>query len=246
MEQVVFKDLGRIAYEEAWELQGRLHRELVEAKLWNRNPANPPRPRKHYLLFCEHPPVYTLGKSGKMDHLLLDEEGLREKGISFYKINRGGDITYHGPGQLVAYPIFDLDGFFTDVHRYVRALEEAVILTLHSYEIPSTREPAYTGVWLEGDARNPKRKICAIGVHLSRWVTMHGLAFNVNTDLSFFRHIVPCGIDDKDKDVTSMAAELGQPQDIDKVKAELKAQFARLFDFEYISDDEKRYSSAES
>ena len=246
MEQVVFKDLGRIAYEEAWELQGRLHKELVEAKLWNRDSANPPRPRKHYLLFCEHPPVYTLGKSGKLDHLLLDEEGLREKGITFYKINRGGDITYHGPGQLVAYPIFDLDGFFTDVHRYVRFLEEAVIRTLQLHDIPATREQSYTGVWLEGDTVNPKRKICAIGVHLSRWVTMHGLAFNVNTDLSFFRHIVPCGIDDKDKDVTSMAEELGQPQDIEKIKAELKAQFAQLFDYEYIPDDEKRYSSTKS
>ena len=246
MEQVVFKDLGRIAYDEAWRLQKDLHKELVEAKLWNRDPANPPRPRKHYLLFCEHAPVYTLGKSGKIDHLLLDEEGLKQKGITFFKINRGGDITYHGPGQIVAYPIFDLDGFFTDVHRYVRTLEEAVIRTLAPYQIEGLREPKYTGVWLEGQGQLPKRKICAIGVHLSRWVTMHGLAFNVNTDLSFFRHIIPCGIDEQDKDVTSMTAELGKTQDIDKVKEELKIQFAQLFGYEYIQDDEKRHSSTES
>lgn len=246
MEQVVFKDLGRIAYDEAWALQEHLHKELVAAKLWNRDGGEPPRPRKHYLLFCEHHPVYTLGKSGKLDHLLLDEEGLKSKGITFYKINRGGDITYHGPGQIVAYPIFDLDGFFTDVHRYVRTLEETVIRTLAAFNIPATRIPSYTGVWLEGSEVLPKRKICAIGVHLSRWVTMHGLAFNVNTDLAYFRHIVPCGIDDQDKDVTSMEAELGKPQDLDRVKAELKAGFAQLFDFEYSTENEKRYSSTES
>ena len=246
MEQVIFKDLGRIAYDEAWALQGRLHEELVATKLWNRDGGSPLRPRKHYLLFCEHLPVYTLGKSGKPDHLLLDEDGLKNKGIAFYRINRGGDITYHGPGQIVAYPIFDLDGFFTDVHRYVRTLEETVIQTLSSFNIPATREPAYTGVWLEENDFLPKRKICAIGVHLSRWVTMHGLAFNVNTDLAYFRHIVPCGIDDKDKDVTSMEVELGKTQDMDRVKGALKARFSQLFEFEYSTDDEKRYSSTKS
>lgn len=245
MEQVVFKDLGRIAYGDAWAVQETLLRELVGDKLWNRDHAAELRPRKHYLLFCEHPPVYTLGKSGSLGNLLLDEKGLEEKGISFFKINRGGDITYHGPGQIVAYPIFDLDGFFTDVHRYVRTLEEAVIQTLALYGIEATREPAYTGVWLPASGHRPKRKICAIGVHLSRWVTMHGLAFNVNTDLGYFRHIIPCGIADKDKDVTSMEAELGAPQDIEQVKTALKLQFANLFEFEYTQDHEKRYSPTE-
>lgn len=245
MEQVVFKDLGRIAYGDAWAFQETLHKELVEAKLWNRDHPEEQRPRKHYLLFCEHPPVYTLGKSGKPDHLLLDEAGLEENGISFYRINRGGDITYHGPGQIVAYPIFDLDGFFTDVHRYVRTLEEAVIRTLVPFGIEGDREPAYTGVWLKAANALPRRKICAIGVHLSRWVTMHGLAFNINTDLNYFRHIIPCGIADQDKDVTSLAAELGAPQDIEAVKEELKKQFASLFEFEFTQDHEERYSSSE-
>lgn len=246
MEQVVFMDLGRMDYGEAWAFQESLHKQLVEAKRLNREANNPQIQRKHYLLFCEHPPVYTLGKSGKMDHLLLDDQGLKNRGITFYKINRGGDITYHGPGQIVAYPIFDLDGFFTDVHRYVRTLEEAVIRTLSAYGIPATREPAYTGVWLEEKGSRPKRKICAIGVHLSRWVTLHGLAFNVNTELSYFHHIIPCGIADRDKDVTSMQQELGEVQDIEKVKAGLKAQFADLFGFEYIQENEKRYSGTKS
>jgi len=239
-------DLGRMEYGEAWAFQESLHKELVETKRWNRENAQAPKPGKHYLLFCEHDPVYTLGKSGKMDHLLLNGQGLEQNGVSFFKINRGGDITYHGPGQIVAYPIFDLDGFFTDVHRYVRTLEEAVIRTLAVFGIQATRDPAYTGVWLESKGFIPKRKICAIGVHLSRWVTLHGLAFNVNTDLSFFRHIIPCGIADKDKDVTSMAIELGAPQDIENIKGILKAQFADLFGFEYSQSDEKRYSSAKS
>lgn len=236
MEQVVFMDLGRIAYDEAWAFQEKLHAELVETKRWNRDPENEPRPRKHYLLFCEHPHVYTLGKSGDPENLLLDEPGLDAHSATFHKINRGGDITYHGPGQIVAYPIFDLDGFFTDVHRYIRTLEEAVIRTLAHYGVNATREPSYTGVWLEASGALPKRKICAIGVHLSRWVTMHGLAFNVNTNLSYFRHIVPCGITDQDKDVSSLALELGSEQDIDAVKTELKEQFARLFSFEYMSN----------
>jgi lipoyl(octanoyl) transferase len=241
MEQVIFRDLGRMDYAEAWAYQEALHKELVEAKLWNRDPSNPSRPRKHYLLFVEHPPVYTLGKSGSLDNLLLDQAGLDQKGISFYKINRGGDITYHGPGQIVAYPIFDLDGFFTDVHRYVRTLEEAVIQTLAVFGLDATREPAYTGVWLPAKDTLPKRKICAIGVHLSRWVTLHGLAFNVNTDLNYFHHIIPCGINDQDKDVTSMAFELGAPLDVSLVKSELKGQFAHLFDYVYIQDHEERH-----
>ena len=236
MEQVIFKDLGRIAYREAWDYQGQLLRELVDRKRANRQrrAAGQAEVRQqHYLLFCEHTPVYTLGKSGSAEHLLLNKAGLAEAGFEFYKINRGGDITYHGPGQLVAYPIFDLDRFFTDVHRYVRYLEEAVIRTLADYGVIARRMDGYTGVWLEQSESLPKRKICAIGVHLSRWVTMHGLAFNVQPDLQHFRNIVPCGIDEPDKDVTSLARELDRPVDIEEVKNGLKAHFAELFGFEW-------------
>lgn len=234
--QVNFQDLGQIDYQEAWDYQSRLLKELVDRKLNNRNllkEGKDAEQQTHYLLFCEHPPVYTLGKSGSLDHLLLDEMSLKEGGFTFYKINRGGDITYHGPGQIVGYPIFDLDCFFTDVHRYVRYLEEAVILTLKEYGIIGYREKGYTGVWLEATESLPKRKICAIGVHLSRWVTMHGFAFNVNTQLSHFENIIPCGIDDKDKSVTSMAQELQKDVDIEEVKQRLKKHFAALFHFDY-------------
>ncbi|MCL4161642.1 UNVERIFIED_CONTAM: hypothetical protein GTU68_059128 [Idotea baltica] len=219
MEQVKFEDLGLINYQEAWDYQTGLHKSVVAHKLEN------------YLLFCEHPPVYTLGKSGSLDHLLLNEAELEEGGFSFHKINRGGDITYHGPGQVVAYPIFDLDGFFTDVHKYVRFLEEVVIRTLAEYDIEGTREKGYTGVWLPAKGQLPKRKICAIGVHLSRWVTMHGFAFNVNTNLQHFQHIIPCGIQEDDKTVTSLATELGSPVDVEVIKTQLKAHFAELFVF---------------
>lgn len=232
LEQVHYRDLGRMDYQEAWDLQTRLHRELIDRKLANRK-AEHPEPRRHYLLFCDHPPVYTLGKSGSIDHLLLSEEQLRDGGFQFYKINRGGDITYHGPGQIVGYPIFDLDGFFTDVHRYVRLLEEAIIRTLAGYGIEATRMPKFTGVWLPQTDVLPKRKICAIGVHLSRWVTMHGFAFNVQPDLTHFGNIVPCGIADDDKAVTSLAFELGQDVDIEEVKFRLRGQLADLFGFEF-------------
>ena len=238
MERVIFQDLQRIRYADAWAYQEKLLNELVTTKLNNRTlekEGNPPAPQHHYLLFCEHPPVFTLGKSGSLDHLLLPESQLEKQGFEFFKINRGGDITYHGPGQIVGYPIFDLDCFFTDVHRYVRYLEEAVIRTLAAYGIVSTREEGYTGVWLEAKGDLPKRKICAIGVHLRRWVTMHGFAFNINTNLAHFQHIIPCGIDDPDKDVTSMEKELGYPVDMEEVKARLKQEFARLFDFEFIT-----------
>lgn len=236
MEQVIFKDLGRIAYREAWDYQEQLLRELVDRKRANRQrraAGQAEAPQQHYLLFCEHTPVYTLGKSGSVEHLLLNKAGLAEAGFEFYKINRGGDITYHGPGQIVAYPIFDLDCFFTDVHRYVRYLEEAVIRTLADYGVTARRMDGYTGVWLEQTESRPKRKICAIGVHLSRWVTMHGLAFNVQPDLQHFRNIVPCGIDEPDKDVTSLARELDRPVAIEEVKGRLKAHFAGLFGFEW-------------
>lgn len=234
--QVVFRDLGRIDYQEAWDYQTVLHKELVSRKLANRDrrkAGEAEEEQRHYLLFCEHPPVYTLGKTGSTDNLLLNEEQLSEGGFTFYKINRGGDITYHGPGQIVGYPIFDLDCFFTDVHKYVRYLEEAVMRTLAEYGIETYREKGYTGVWIAASNNKPKRKICAIGVHLSRWVSMHGFAFNVNPSLEHFNNIIPCGIDDKDKDVTSMAEELQRPVDIEEVKNKLKAHYAELFNFQY-------------
>lgn len=236
MQKVIFKDIGAIDYKEAWDYQQGLLDELVLIKRANRDldisdPAF--KAQKHYLLFCEHKPVYTLGKSGSLDHLLLSEKNLNEKNIDFYKINRGGDITFHGKGQIVAYPIFDLDEFFTDVHKYVRYLEEAVILTLKDYGLEGIRKEGFTGVWLNKTEELPFRKICAIGVHLSRWVTMHGLAFNINTDLNYFNYIVPCGINDADKAVTSLAAELGASVDIDDVKDKLKLHFQNLFGFEF-------------
>jgi lipoyl(octanoyl) transferase len=237
MQKVIYKDLGRIPYREAWDLQQGLHNEAIQRKRDNRERKERGEalfPISHHLLFCEHPPVMTLGRSGSEQHLLLDEAGLQAKGIEFFKINRGGDITYHGPGQIVGYPIFDLDEFFTDVHRYVRCLEEAVIRTLAEYGITDAyRIKEYTGVWLPQKGWLPKRKICAIGVHLSRWVTMHGFAFNVNTDLGYFRHIVPCGINDKDKDVTSLANELGHTVDEHEVKEKLRQHLAELFGFDF-------------
>jgi len=237
MNKVIFKDLGRIDYQQAWDYQQSLLDLSVATKLHNRKFPYDPKPVRHYLLFCEHPPVYTLGKSGSKDNLLLDEQKLREQGFSFYKINRGGDITYHGPGQIVAYPIFDLDHFFTDVHKYVRFLEEAVIRTLAEYGIKGVREKQYTGVWLEAEGWKPMRKICAIGVHLSRWVTMHGLAFNINTQLDHFGNIIPCGIADANKGVTSLATELGDQQDIASVKDKLRHHFQELFEFELIDEN---------
>lgn len=236
-EKVIFQDLGSIQYQEAWNYQQELHDEIKAIKLSNRNLEVTDRAYqdpKHYLLFCEHPPVYTLGKSGSIDHLLLNKQELEEQGFDYYKINRGGDITYHGPGQIVGYPILDLDRFFTDIHRYVRYLEEAVILTLKDYGIESVRIEGYTGVWLPETEDEPLRKICAIGVHLSRWVTMHGFAFNVNTNLSHFKNIIPCGIEEDDKDVTSLATEIGKTVDIEEVKQILKSHYKTLFGFEFV------------
>jgi lipoyl(octanoyl) transferase len=240
MQKVIFKDLGKIDYQEAWNLQQNLLDELVQTKRSNSkiNKDNPAFQRqKHYLLFCEHKPVYTLGKSGSLDHLLLSETQLDEKGIDFYKINRGGDITFHGQGQIVGYPIFDMDEFFTDIHKYVRYLEEAIIRTIAEYGLQGIRKEGFTGVWLDQNDKQPYRKICAIGVHLSRWVTMHGFAFNVNTDLNYFNYIVPCGINDKDKAVTSLQQELGHELDIEEVKEKVKKHFAELFGFVFVSND---------
>jgi len=230
---VHFKDLGLMDYQEAWDYQQTIFDGIVRLKLENRKlemQRDPITPKNH-LLFVEHPHVYTLGKSGSLDNLLLSEDGLKEKEATFYKINRGGDITYHGPGQIVGYPILDLEQFFTDIHRYLRTLEEAIVLTLAEYGIKGERYEGYTGVWI--DANHPTaRKICAMGVKSSRWVTMHGFAFNVNSDLSMFKNIIPCGIDDKD--VTSMQRELGRKVDLVEVKEKLKEHLAQLFEMELI------------
>ena len=228
---VIIHRLGLIDYKEAWDYQENIFNDIVALKIKNRNEGTNILPQNH-LVFCEHPHVYTLGKSGKEEHLLLDENGLRANGASFYKINRGGDITYHGPGQLVAYPIFDLEQFFTDSHKYMRLLEEAVITTLMEYGILGLRMEGQTGVWL-GVGTTNARKICAMGVKSSRWVTMHGLGFNVNSNLSYFNHIIPCGI--SDKSVTSMSKELGKEVDLAILSNKLLRNMANAFDFTYLS-----------
>lgn len=226
----MFSDWGLTDYQEAWDKQEDLLNKTVAIKTENRI-NNTQNPTPNHLIFCEHPHVYTLGKSGHPENLLLDEQGLKDKKATYYKINRGGDITYHGPGQIVGYPILDLDNFFTDIHLYLRTLEEAVILTLKDYGIEAGRYPGYTGVWLDAD-NEKARKICAMGVRCSRWVTMHGFAFNVNVDLDYFKNIVPCGIDDKA--VTSLANELGYQPDIEEVKEKLKNHIAGLFKMKLI------------
>ena len=226
--QVQLIELGRTPYQEALKIQEDLFNQIIAVKRSNRQ-KDIQEPTKNYLLWVEHTPVFTLGKSGKEEHLLLDKERLKEKEIEFYATNRGGDITFHGPGQIVGYPILDLENFFTDIHKYLRLLEEMVILTLKEYGIEGTRSKGETGVWL--DVETPyARKICALGVRASRWVTMHGFAFNVNTDLSYFEGIVPCGI--QGKGVTSLAKELGIQVSKAEVKEKLKNHFQKLFDAE--------------
>lgn len=228
MQKVNFIDLGLIDYKKAWDYQEDVFNRIVQVKIDNRKVFPEQQiPTSNYLLFCEHPHVYTLGKSGHESNLLVNETQLKEKNATYYKINRGGDITYHGPGQIVGYPILDLDNFFTDIHKYLRFLEEMVIRTLAEYGIESGRSSGETGVWL--DAENPvkARKICAMGVRASRWVTMHGFALNVNADLSYFGNIIPCGI--VDKAVTSMDKELGVKVDQEEVKQKLKKHFSELF-----------------
>mgnify|MGYP001172126861 FL=1 len=227
---VEFQDLGLIDYKKCWDYQTKLFEQTVQQKIYNRkNPENKTI-TKNYLLFCEHPHVYTLGKSGDEKNLLINESFLKDKKASYYEINRGGDITYHGPGQLVVYPIFDLDHFFTDIHKYLRFLEESVILTLKEYGIVCGRVEGLTGVWLDGDQPSA-RKICALGVKSSRWVTMHGIGFNVNTNLDYFNYIVPCGIEDKK--VTSVSKELNKKVDFQEIKNKLKINMANIFDFDY-------------
>jgi lipoyl(octanoyl) transferase len=232
---VVFKDLGSMDYKACWDLQEVYFNRTVQTKFDNR--AKAPEEQvvtTDHLFFVEHPHVYTLGKSGDMANLLLDDEALTKVDARFYAINRGGDITYHGPGQIVGYPIFDLDHHFTDIHKYLRYLEEAIILTLADYGITAGRIEGLTGVWLDPELGAKARKIAALGVKCSRWVTMHGFAFNVNADLSYFNHIIPCGI--TDKAVTSMHLELGKTLDIDEVKTTLKNHLAEVFELEWVEE----------
>ncbi len=231
--QVFFEDLGLRDYKAAWDYQEELQKKIVFVKTQNRDlPAQEQKPTDNYLLFVEHPHVYTLGKSGDENNLLVNETFLKSINATYYKINRGGDITYHGPGQLVVYPILDLENFYTDIHKYLRMLEEAVILTLAEYGITSGRSEKETGVWLDVGIPSKARKICAIGVHCSRWVTKHGIGFNINTDLSYFNNIVPCGI--TDKQVTSLQKELGREVNMPEVKQKLKKHFAALFGCEIV------------
>lgn len=232
---VYFRDLGIIDYKEAWDYQEKIFSDVVAQKVANRNLAPEEQlPTDNYLLFCQHPHVYTLGKSGKEEHLLLDSNHRKEKNVEYYRINRGGDITYHGPGQLVGYPILDLDNFFTDIHKYIRSLEEAVIRTLAEYGLNAGRIDGLTGVWLGYDGKSSPRKICAIGVKTSRWVTMHGFALNVHPDLSYFGHIVPCGI--SDKAVTSMQLELARKVEMGEVADRLKNHLGEVFEMELIQN----------
>jgi len=219
--RVRFEDKGLISYKECWDHQLSLFGEMVEQKKWNGQNPDLAKPTESTLIFCSHPHVYTLGKSGKEENLLLKKSELSIHGAEFYHINRGGDITYHGPGQVVGYPIFDLDFFFHDIHRFIDRLEDAIIATLAHYGIAAGRGPkGFTGVWVDWEEPAKARKICAFGMHTSRWVTMHGFALNVNTDLSYYRHIIPCGIDDRG--VTSMQQELGREVDELEVKELLK------------------------
>ena len=228
---VKYKSLGLINYEESWKKQESIFNKIIDTKIKNRNLQKEIK-TDNYILTCSHPHVYTLGKSGDEKNLLIDKNIIEKENLEFFKINRGGDITYHGPGQIVIYPILDLENFFTDIHKYLRSLEEAVILTLKDYNIESGRIKDYTGVWIDIKSDNP-RKICALGVKTSRWVTMHGLALNVNTDLNFFKNIIPCGINDKE--VTSISKEVGQVIKIKDVEKKLLNNLSKVFEFKLIS-----------
>jgi lipoyl(octanoyl) transferase len=228
--KVEFHQLGLIDYKEAWDYQESLFASTIALKIARRNQETEEQ-TVNRLLFCEHPHVYTLGKSGNENHFLLNDVSLTRLGAKYYKINRGGDITYHGPGQLVVYPIFDLDYFFSDIHKYLRFLEEAVIATLTEYGIVGERMEGLTGVWIEPNTPR-ERKICAFGVKCSRWVTMHGIGFNINTDLTYFNHIIPCGIEDKS--VTSMQKELGRIVDFSEVSNVLKKNLSIQFGYSYV------------
>ncbi|MES2431838.1 MAG: lipoyl(octanoyl) transferase LipB [Bacteroidota bacterium] len=225
-----YKDLGIIEYKEAWDHQETLLQENIAIKIAARNRAevsNADLPTKNYLLFCEHPPVYTLGKSGNEENILINDNEMQEQGIQYFRTNRGGDITFHGLQQVVGYPILDLEKFYTDIGRYLRELEEVIILTLADYGVEAGRNKGETGVWIEPGVFGKERKICAMGVRCSRWVTMHGFALNVNTDLSYFNNIIPCGI--QNKQVTSLQKELGREVDYAEIKERIKRNFEKVF-----------------
>ena len=234
--EVIVRDLGNMRYKEAWELQESLLQEglRIKGEARGRGVSDPFQlPTANYLLFVEHPPVYTLGKSGSMENVLISEEDRASKGIEFYPTNRGGDITFHGPGQIVGYPILDLEKWYTDIGKYLRNLEEVIIRVMAHYGLKGDRSTGETGVWLDPDVKGRERKICAMGVRCSRWITMHGFAFNVNTDLDYFDHIVPCGI--QDKQVTSLEKELGYKLEMDEVKQLIIRNFSEVFECEMVS-----------
>ncbi len=243
-QQIIFKDLGQLDYQAAWDYQESLLQENVRKKslVYSQesgvNDSGLLTPgseldTRHHLLFVEHPPVYTLGKSGNIENVLISEEMRSMKGIEFFRTNRGGDITFHGPGQIVGYPILDLEKFYTDIGKYLRNIEEVIILTLAEYGIKGDRSPGETGVWIDPDIKGKERKICAIGVRSSRWITMHGFALNVNTDLNYFNFIVPCGI--TDKQVTSLERELGRSMDFEEVKEKVKNNFSTVFESDLVA-----------
>ncbi len=229
-EQIIFQDLGKMPYQAAWDYQEKLLQENVKRK----STVGGQQLTVNHLLFVEHPPVYTLGKSGNMDNVLMSDDELQANNIEFFHTNRGGDITFHGPEQIVGYPILDLEKFYTDIGKYLRNIEEVIILTMAAYGIKGDRSAGETGVWIEPGVPGKERKICAIGVRCSRWITMHGFAFNVNTDLSYFNNIIPCGI--VNKQVTSMQKELGHSLDMQEVKEKVKSNFERVFEAELISE----------
>lgn len=229
-QKINFRDLGQMNYQAAWDLQESLLKENVRRKSATENGES----TDHYLLFVEHPPVYTLGKSGNKENVLLSDEELQANQIEFFHTNRGGDITFHGPDQIVGYPILDLEKFYTDIGKYLRNIEEVIILTMAEYGIKGERSSGETGVWIDPDLPGRERKICAIGVRCSRWVTMHGFAFNVNTDLSYFNHIIPCGI--VNKQVTSLQRELGRQLDMQEVKEKVKRNFEKVFEASLVSE----------
>ena len=234
MQEVSFRDLGTMEYQQAWDYQESLLQENVRIKSeWRNRAVNPEPPRtQHHLLFVEHPAVYTLGKSGDAGNLLIDEKTVLEQDIHFFRTNRGGDITFHGPGQIVGYPVLDLEKFYTDIGKYLRSLEETVIHTLAEYGIKGERSPGETGVWIDPSVKGRERKICAIGIRCSRWITMHGFALNVNTDLAHFERMIPCGI--RDKQVTSLKKELGREVPLAEVKKKLIQNFEIVFEVKLV------------
>jgi len=247
-QQVIFRDLGHMDYKEAWDYQESLLNENTRKKslVFSRESVvssqdselrtqNSELSTQHYLLFVEHPPVYTLGKSGNIENVLMSEEQLEENGIQFFRTNRGGDITFHGDQQIVGYPILDLEKFYTDIGKYLRNLEEVIIQTMADYGLKGARSSGETGVWLDPDIPGRERKICAMGVRTSRWITMHGFAFNVNTDLSYFNNIIPCGI--QNKQVTSLEKELGKKIDFEEVKERVKKNFEKVFEVELVNGE---------